>query len=44
MIIHILIVLFTTIQVILLISNNNIYARSQENFIYNLFVSQGDEL
>ena len=44
MIIHILIVIFTTIQVILLISNNNIYSRSQENFIYNLFVSQGDEL
>lgn len=44
MIIHLLLVIFTTIQVILLISNNNIYSRSQENFIYNLFISQGDEL
>jgi hypothetical protein len=43
MIVHILLVVFTTCQVVLIVSEANKYSRSQERFLYNMFVDEGDK-
>ncbi len=43
MIVHILLVVFTTIQIILIVGEKNNFSRSQEHLIYNMFLDQSDK-
>jgi hypothetical protein len=43
MIIHMLLLIFTTCQVVLKVSESNKYSRSQERFLYNMFIDESDK-
>lgn len=43
LIVHVLLVIFTTMQVVILISQTNRYSRAEERFFYNLFISNEDK-
>lgn len=40
---HILLVIFTTCQIILIVGEKNNFSRSQEHLIYNMFLDQSDK-
>lgn len=43
MIAHILLVIFTTCQILLIVGEKNKFSRSQEHLIYNMFLDQSDK-
>jgi len=43
MIIHILLVIFTTCQIMLIVGQKSDFSRSQEHLIYNMFLDQSDK-
>ena len=40
---HVLLVIFTTMQVVILISQTNRYIRAEERFFYTMFISNEDK-
>lgn len=43
LIVHLLIVIFTTCQAVLIVAEHNKYSRSQERFLYNMFLDSDDK-
>lgn len=43
MVVHLLLVIFTTCQAILIVAEANKYSRSQERFLYNMFIDTSDK-
>jgi hypothetical protein len=43
MIVHLLLVIFTTCQAVLIVAEHNKYSRSQERFLYNMFIDSDDK-
>lgn len=43
LIVHLLLVIFTTCQAVLIVAEHNKYSRSQERFLYNMFLDSDDK-